>query len=235
MSSRSPAIHTSPELADSKPAMMRSSVVLPEPLSPRMVRNSPSATSREILLSTTCLPNCLETERMLRRGALSSSGWVSAAIVLNRESPTPSGHADKSVRATQAQQLLRRLHFVPDFAVLGAARDVLPEVDALLIFVHVVEMQALLLLRAHELRRFRIRRRIASHIGHFLLRLRLDHVLEKFVRQLFILATRRNHQVINPTGSVFFGNGLANRKARLAQLIGHQRPSHGRDYFVVFE
>src|SRR5713226_1950600 len=148
---------------------MRSSVVLPEPLSPRMVRNSPSATSREILLSTTCLPNCLETERMLRRGALSSSGWVSAAIVLNRESPTPSGHADKSVRATQAQQLLRCLHFVPDFVVLGAARDVLPEVDALLVFVHVVEMQAFLLLGGHELGGVGIRRCIASDVCDFLL------------------------------------------------------------------
>src|SRR5713226_5204519 len=215
MSSRSPAIHTSPELPDSNPAMMRSSVVLPEPLSPRMVRNSPSATSREISCSTTCLPNCLETDRMLRREEAEAAACEGVTM--------------------RDVSLLRRLHFVPDFVVLCAARDVLPEVDALLIFVHVVEMQALLLLRAHELRRFRIRRRIASHIGHFLLRLRLDHVLEKFVRQLFILATRRNHQVINPTGSVFFGNGLANRKARLAQLIGHQRPSHGRDYFVVFE
>src|SRR5882724_392394 len=47
----------SPEVALSKPAMMRSSVVLPEPLSPRTVRNSPSATCSEISHSTAVLPN----------------------------------------------------------------------------------------------------------------------------------------------------------------------------------
>ena len=55
-------------LAVSNPAMMRSSVVLPDPLSPRMVRNSPSATSREISRSTAVFPNDFATLRMSSNG-----------------------------------------------------------------------------------------------------------------------------------------------------------------------
>src|ERR1700687_5444972 len=47
----------SPEVALSKPAMIRNSWVFPEPLSPRMVRNSPSATCSEMSRSTAVLPN----------------------------------------------------------------------------------------------------------------------------------------------------------------------------------
>ena len=50
--------------------MMRSRVVLPEPLSPRMVRNSPSATCREMSRSTAFLPNDLATLRMSSSGAV---------------------------------------------------------------------------------------------------------------------------------------------------------------------
>src|ERR1700738_1068020 len=50
--------------------MILSSVVLPEPLSPSTVRNSPSAISREISRSTRFLPNFLAKLRMLRRGGL---------------------------------------------------------------------------------------------------------------------------------------------------------------------
>ena len=57
----------SPELALSNPAMMRSSVVLPEPLSPRMVRNSPSATCSEMSRSTGFFPNDLATLRIVEQ------------------------------------------------------------------------------------------------------------------------------------------------------------------------
>src|SRR5579862_1565914 len=60
----------SPELALSKPAMMRSRVVLPEPLSPRMVRNSPSATCSEMSRSTAVLPNDLARFRISSNGAV---------------------------------------------------------------------------------------------------------------------------------------------------------------------
>src|SRR5437667_6238007 len=151
--------------------MIRSNVVLPDPLSPRMVRNSPSATSREISRNTTCLPNCLDTDRTLKREefGVALDGTCMAVFMRNAS-------------------LLRRLHFIPDFVVPGAAWDILPKVDTLLVFVHVVEMQVFLLLGAHKCRGVGIRWRVASHIGGFLLGLCLDHVLEKFVRQFFILA-----------------------------------------------
>src|SRR5882757_926518 len=62
------------------------------------------------------------------------------------------GVADKSVRATRTSllhELLRCLYLIPDFVVLGAARNILPEINSLLIFVHIVEMQILLLLWGH--------------------------------------------------------------------------------------
>ena len=63
-SSRSPPIQISPVSGRSKPAISRSSVVLPEPLSPRMVRNSPGATSSETSRSTVRAPKLLATERI---------------------------------------------------------------------------------------------------------------------------------------------------------------------------
>src|SRR5207244_9284399 len=47
--------------------MMRSRVVFPDPLSPRTVRNSPSAISREMLRRTGVGPNDFATSWMLRR------------------------------------------------------------------------------------------------------------------------------------------------------------------------
>src|ERR1700680_4640495 len=48
--------------------MIRNSGVFPEPLSPRMVRNSPSAICREMSRSTGFFPKDLATLRMTSRG-----------------------------------------------------------------------------------------------------------------------------------------------------------------------
>src|SRR6476661_7328186 len=58
--------------------MIRSNVVLPEPLSPRMVRNSPSATCREMLRNTGFFPNHLAILRMSSNGG---DGEETAAVV----------------------------------------------------------------------------------------------------------------------------------------------------------
>src|ERR1700723_3921010 len=78
-SRRSPDIQTSPELGCSKPARILRRVVLPEPLSPKMVRNSPSAISREISRNTIFLPKCFATERIETRDA--ELGWLLVTAV----------------------------------------------------------------------------------------------------------------------------------------------------------
>ena len=55
----SPSISTSPELASSSPAMMRSKVDLPQPDGPTKTTNSPSLTSRSMPFSTSTLPKDL--------------------------------------------------------------------------------------------------------------------------------------------------------------------------------
>ena len=55
---------------------------------------------------------------------------------------------------------LCRFHVVPDFSVLGTTRDILPEINLLLVVLNVVEVKAFDLIRAHELSSLRIRRHI---------------------------------------------------------------------------
>src|SRR5258708_30093124 len=61
--------------------MIRSSVVLPEPLSPRIVRNSPSAISSETLRSTALRPKVLATLRMLSSVGLAVDGEFAASVL----------------------------------------------------------------------------------------------------------------------------------------------------------
>ena len=111
MSRRSPDIQTSPEVDCSKPARIRSSVVLPEPLSPRMVRNSPSAISSEMSRSTMFLPKCLATERMESSGA---DAWLTIFASDSRFRRRCHGYRfgatcisrARSARATQASTAL---------------------------------------------------------------------------------------------------------------------------------
>src|SRR5215470_16848452 len=81
-----------------------------------------------------------------------------------------------------------RLHIVPNLGIFRAARHILPEVNAFLVIVDVIEMQTLHFVGCHELCRLWIRRNIVGFIGDELLRFGLDHVFKKFVRQLFVLA-----------------------------------------------
>src|SRR6478609_8872777 len=100
----------SPDVADSKPAMMRNRVVLPEPLSPRMVRNSPSATCREMSRSTAFFPNDLATLRMSSRGAveLEVADVVSSLVVANPGSPLGFLIFDSNSPALSFQKTERR-------------------------------------------------------------------------------------------------------------------------------
>ena len=54
-----PRMRISPEVGVSSPASMRSSVVLPEPDGPTMVKNSPSATSRSMPSTAVNVPKDL--------------------------------------------------------------------------------------------------------------------------------------------------------------------------------
>src|SRR5579872_1912974 len=64
--------------------MRRRSVVLPEPLSPRMVRNSPSSTCREMARSTGSLPKLLATARIESRDWGLVAGWALGEVMRTR-------------------------------------------------------------------------------------------------------------------------------------------------------
>src|SRR5450755_4969076 len=90
--------------------MIRSSVVFPEPLSPRMVRNSPSAISSETLRSTTLRPKVLATLRMLSRVGFAADGLSGASVLERafREGITVSVFLDLGVAAQSALSSLCR-------------------------------------------------------------------------------------------------------------------------------
>src|SRR6201987_874393 len=178
--------------------MMRRSVVLPDPLSPRTVRNSPSAISRETSRSTTVCPNVLATFRMLSKVGLSAGGsLVEAGLTMV--------FGEFTVCWFAKLLLLRRLHIVPDLGVFCAPRHILPEVQALLIIVGIIEMERLRFVRRHKLRGLRIRRNIMRLVRDQFLCLGLDHIFEEFVRQFLILAAGCDHEVIDPAGRIFLG------------------------------
>src|SRR5262245_9646495 len=62
-STRRPSSSTSPALGASSPATMRSSVLLPQPLGPRIVMKSFSATSRSVACSANVAPKRRSTAR----------------------------------------------------------------------------------------------------------------------------------------------------------------------------
>src|SRR5205823_4630793 len=70
LTTEAPRIRISPDVGASKPAMSMSVVVLPEPLGPSSVTNSPSKTSSERLLTAIARPYCFETARNVTRGSL---------------------------------------------------------------------------------------------------------------------------------------------------------------------
>src|SRR5438093_13279732 len=72
--SRRPPSRISPAVADSKPAIIMRVVVLPEPLGPSSVKNSPDATVREMSSTARTAPNVLDT-------ATSSSSAPGGAVM----------------------------------------------------------------------------------------------------------------------------------------------------------
>src|ERR1700760_3125538 len=71
-SSRASSSKILPLLASSKPARMRKSVVLPDPLSPSRVRNSPCFTSSDMDANTMCSPKRLPTFSSRRKALMPS-------------------------------------------------------------------------------------------------------------------------------------------------------------------
>src|ERR1700677_1456499 len=195
-----------PEVASSKPARMRSNVVLPEPLSPSRVRNSPCSTSNEMDASTVCSPKRLPTLSRRRK---------TAPFMLR---PSLAG-----------------LHFVPDLGVLRTAAHVLAENDAALVIIEVVQVQAAALVGGHHQGGLRVGRNIAGHVAQLFLRLGGNEVVQKLIGEFLVFARRRNHQVIDPPGGAFGGNLFLDGNTAPAQLVGHQRPAHGCDDFVVLK
>ena len=96
-------------------------------------------------------------------------------------------------------------------------------------------MQAGGLAGGHLRRSQRIGRRIAGDAADLLLRLGLDHVFQELMRQILIVAGGGDHQVIDPAGGVLFRYGFGDGEIQLAELIGHEWPSHGRHHFVVLK
>src|SRR3984885_15381920 len=158
-SRRWPSSRMRPAVASSNPARMRSSVVLPEPLSPSRVRNSPCSTSSEMEASTVCPPKRLPTFSRRRK---------TAPLMLR---PSLAG-----------------LHFVPNLGVFGATGHVLPENDLVLVGVDIVQVQAVTLLRGHQCCGLRVGWDISRNVAELFLRLGGDEVIQQLVGEVFVIA-----------------------------------------------
>jgi len=122
VSSRWPLIRFLLRWGRSNPATRRRNSVLPEPLSPSNVRNSPEAMFNEMFFSTLARAEALghtaEFQECFQRGPRAgAAGW-------------------------QRRSSLSGFDLVPDFVVLRAARNVLPEIDPLHVGIGVIEVQA---------------------------------------------------------------------------------------------
>src|SRR5689334_6136700 len=76
-----PSMRMLPTSALSKPAITFSSVVLPEPLGPRMVTNSPAATARLTSASAATSPKDLLTASMSRRPASAAAARMTSSLI----------------------------------------------------------------------------------------------------------------------------------------------------------
>ena len=72
-----PPMLISPELTLSSPAIIASSVDLPQPDGPTSTTNSPGSTSRSMSCNTACAPNRLLSLRMLSEAIYFTAPWVS--------------------------------------------------------------------------------------------------------------------------------------------------------------
>src|ERR1700679_1913390 len=195
-----------PAGAPHNPRRMGTSVVLPEPLSPSRVRNSPCSTSSEMDASTVCSPKRLPTFSRRRK----------TALLMLRPS-------------------LAGLHFVPNFRVFGAAGHVLPENDLVLVGVDIVQVQAVALLRGHQCGGLRVGWDVSRNVAELFLRLGGDEVIQQLVGEVFVIARFSNHEVVDPPGCALGGDLFLDGKAALVQLVGHQGPTHGGDDLVVLK
>src|SRR5579859_4517451 len=193
-----------PLVASSNPARIRRSVVLPEPLSPNRVRNSPCSTSSDMEASTMCSPKRLPTFSSRRKALM----------------PSPS---------------LARLYFVPHLGVFRPPRDILPENNLPLVSIDIVQVQAVALLRRHQRGGLWVCRDVARHIAELFLGLGTDEVIQKLISKFLVVAGRGNHQVIDPPRGPLGVNLLLDGQPALMQLVGHQRPAHARDDFMVLK
>src|SRR6187397_2687300 len=73
-----------PEVGSSKPATMRSTVVLPQPDGPRNETNSPAPASRLKSWTTVVAPKVLRTCWMLRNGSAMGSGFLGSVRAVRR-------------------------------------------------------------------------------------------------------------------------------------------------------
>src|SRR5215510_8103498 len=96
----SPPRKMRPALGVSKPASIRSNVVLPQPDGPSSAKNSPLAISKVSVSTAATAPKCLLTASKRIRDALPSAPWSAPAVAI--DSPfaahTLAAHADRSTR-----------------------------------------------------------------------------------------------------------------------------------------
>src|SRR5215470_7115469 len=80
-----PSSMISPAVGDSKPAIIRRVVVLPEPLGPSSVRNSPGATVRETPSTAITDPKVFDT----RRSSSAAPVWAPVLVIVGTDSRLP--------------------------------------------------------------------------------------------------------------------------------------------------
>src|SRR5262245_38252287 len=124
--------------------MRRSSVVLPEPLAPSRVRNSPGATANDTSRRTVVAPKRFETARISSSGSLPAAEEAGSRVRTGCRGMGPTGGEwllSSRIHYSQFTILLRRFHLVPNLVVLVAARHVFPEIEALEVAVDVFEVK----------------------------------------------------------------------------------------------
>src|SRR5205814_3110323 len=94
-----PPCHTSPEVCTSSPAMIRSSVVLPQPEGPRKQTNSPFAIARSMSCSAVNAPKSLRMRRSSSRvSAVTGTRALLLLLRLAVVAPGPLGEHALAVR-----------------------------------------------------------------------------------------------------------------------------------------
>src|ERR1700733_15818455 len=106
---------------------------------------------------------------------------------------------------------LAGLYFVPYLGMFRPSRHILPKHNLMLICIDIVQVQAVALLRRHQRGGLGIGREISRNTAQLLLRLGGNEVIQQLVSEFLVLARRRNHQVVDPSGCAFRWNLLLNR------------------------